>query len=710
MLKIRYILLLTLCVLMPVTAVHAETVTSTAGHHDQDIKDGEVVLKDAANRVTFTLSGPQEILYKSRSVGTWGMDAYDVGKVGRNSSMTLTINWTVAPGYDIEVTKIAFWGRAYGADQPHNYGGKIEFEGVTKGAGTNWVVENEDEGASFSVTKNFSNGTKIICKNILSASIFSYNFYFLIKNLQITYTLTPLFIFDGSGNGVGDAEHTKWGKADNWVLNTLPTIADNVIIRHDVVITEAVSARQITIESPNTVTVAPTGVLKVGAGGIKNATPDNFKLQAATGGADKGKTGVLLIDPACATMPNATAEMYSKAYFDMNVDASERNNAGAYQYVGSPLVAGTVAKTIFTNSWIYNWDEPSGEWKNNRKTLTLKPFEGYATSQYMDPAGLLIEHKGQLASNGNQTINLSYTATSAEPGINVLANSYTAPIDIKQFVDGDFSAGVEATIYLFNTGSKNDVIAHPELNGDLAGQFIAIPIHQAGEMVGSFQLPIFIPSMQGFYVKTNNDGSTLTLDYKRLVWEATNGNAPLRAKRADEQKKASLCVTIEADGWRDQVYLLEAEEYDAAFENGYDAHKLMQGNLNIFTLEGEDALAVDATNRIAGTKLGVRTGEETAYTLTFGSVSGEAEWSLYDAETQATIDIEEGTQYTFFAEPNSEIRDRFYITERNDAPAITTDLEEVNTGAASHKFIKDGQLFVMKNGLIYNTLGVVVSR
>ena len=360
---------------------------------------------------------------------------------------------------------------------------------------------------------------------------------------------------------------------------------------------------------------------------------------------------------------------------------------------------------------MYSWYEDSGEWKNKRKTLTLEPFVGYCTSQYMKSEGLLIEHKGQLASNGNQTINLSYTATSAEPGINVLANSYTAPIDITQFVDDDFSAGVEATIYLFNTGSKNQAAEHDgDYYGDAAGQFIEIPIHQAGKWVGSFQWPFVIPAMQGFYVKANSAGSTLTLNYERLVWNATHSNTPLRAKRADEPKKGSLCVTVEADGWRDQVFLLESEEYDAAFENGYDAHKLMQGNLNIFTIEGEDVLAVDATNSIIGTRIGVRTGEETAYTLTFGALSGEAEWSLYDAETQATIDIEEGMQYTFFAEPNSEIRDRFYITERSDAPAITTDLDEVNTGVASHKFIKDGRLYVIKNGLIYNTLGVVVSR
>ncbi len=707
MLKIRYILFL-LCALTFVIAVHAETVTSTAGHHDQDIKDGKVVLKDAANRATFTLSG-MDIKYKTR-FGALNIDAYDLGTVGWRSSQFVTLSWTVDPDYTIVVTNISFWVRAYTSSESRTNDGKVVFNGNTKTAGTIWVLEEDNHWAKFSESKagGFTSGIQIECKNALTSVLsLAYTYDYIIKNLSITYTLTPKFIFKGNGAG-GASEQLKWEKADNWLPGTLPSLSDEVFIRHDAVITGNATAKSVTIEGTNKVTVAPTGTLKVGDGGIKNASADNFKLEAAQAGTNKGQTGVLLIDPSCSTMPSATAEMYSKAYFDMNVDASERNNAGAYQYVGSPMVAGTAAKTIFPNSWVYSWFEDSGEWKNKRKTLTLEPFVGYCTSQYMDPAGLLIEHKGQLASNGNRVLDLSYTATSAEPGINVLANSYTAPIDIKQFVDGDFS-GVEATIYLFNTGSKNDVKDHPELNGDLAGQFIAIPIHQAGEMVGSFQLPYVVPAMQGFYVKANSAG-TLTLNYERLVWNATHENTPLRAKRAEEQKKGSLCVMVEADGWRDQVYLLESEEYDAAFENGYDAHKLMQGNLNIFTLEGEEALAVDATNRIAGTKIGVRTGEETAYTLTFGALSGETEWSLFDAQAQETIAIEEGMQYTFFAEPNSEIRDRFYITERNDAPAITTDLENVVDGAESRKFIKDGRLFVIKNGMIYDMLGVVVSR
>ncbi len=695
MLKFRHILML----LFGVWAIQLQGATSKINQYAlvSNFNESKREVSWDASNVTFALKGTNNAIYTT--LGNFYLACGpSIGIIPLNTGSTFTLSWKVNKDYTIEVSNVTInVDRASGASSYITVG-----DGARTGDLFYWILSTADISTGSKVYTTYES-VPIVFEKAFSWSTVAVN------SITITYTLIPKFIFKGNGSG-SESDHLKWEQADNWLPNALPTISDSVFIRHDAVITGNATAKSVTIEGTNKVTVAPEGVLKVGTGGIKNASVDNFKLEAAQTGTNKGQTGVLLIDPSCTTMPSATAEMYSKAYFDMNVDASERNNAGAYQYVGSPMVAGAAAKTIFPNSWVYSWFEDSGEWKNKRKTLTLEPFVGYCTSQYMDPAGILIEHKGQLASNGNQVLNLSYTATSAEPGINVLANSYTAPIDITKFVDTDFSTGVDATIYLFNTGSKNDVKEHPELNGDLAGQFIAIPIHLAGTVKDGFLLPAVIPAMQGFYVKTNTNGSTLTLNYKRLVWNATHSNTPLRAKRAEEQQKGSLCVMVEADGWRDQVYLLESEEYDAAFENGYDAHKLMQGNLNIFTLEGEEALAVDATNHIAGTKIGVRTGEETAYTLTFGALSGETEWSLFDAETQATIDIEEGMQYTFFAEPNSEIRDRFYITERNDAPAITTDLEKVGDGAESRKFIKDGRLFVIKNGLIYNMLGVVVSR
>ena len=700
MLKIRYILFL-LCALT--FSVSAWGVTSTVngstlyGDFDDDIHSVSWTSGTGAQKVTFTLSGTNKAIYAV----LWNIylasgPAKAIG--GDNVGATFSLSWQVNADYDLEVTKVTIKvGKASGGESYITIG-----DGARSG-NLFYTATNKTLSSGTKVYTTFES-VPIVFEKALTWSVVT------VDRIEITYNIIPKFIFKGTGAG-GASEQVKWGNADNWLPGTLPSLSDDVFIRHDVVVSGTGEAKSVTIESTNKVTIAPTGTLKVGDGGIIGATEDNFKLEAAQAGTNKGQTGALLIDPACSTMPSATAEMYSKAYFDMNVDASERNNAGAYQYVGSPMAAGAAAKTVFPNSWVYGWEESVGEWKNKRKE-NLQPFVGYYTSQYAEPEGMLITYKGQLALNSNQELDLSYTATSAEPGMNAFANSYTAPIDITKFQSAvDFSTGVEATIYLFNTGSRNDSAARKDQGIDLAaaGQFIPIPVNSAADLVSSFGYPAVIPAMQGFYVKTNKAGK-MWLNYERLVWNAAHGNVPLRAKRAEEQKNGALSIAIEADGWKDQVFLLESEEYDAAFENGYDAHKLMSGNLNIFTLEGEDALAVDATNRIAGTKIAVRTGAETAYTLTFCSVSGEAEWSLYDAETKETVDIEEGAQYTFFAEPNSEIRDRFYITERNDSPAVTTDLETVNNGAESHKFIKDGQLFVIKNGLIYNTLGVVVSR
>ena len=82
---------------------------------------------------------------------------------------------------------------------------------------------------------------------------------------------------------------------------------------------------------------------------------------------------------------------------------------------------------------------------------------------------------------------------------------------------------------------------------------------------------------------------------------------------------------------------------------------------------------------------------------------------LSDSETLELIPILEGAQYTFFAEPNSVLTERFRIVER-EMPTITTDLQNAAPETKVHKFIKDGQLMILKNGVLYNIMGTIVQR
>lgn len=523
------------------------------------------------------------------------------------------------------------------------------------------------------------------------------------EEITLTRFARKEYIFNGES---ATGETTDWQMGGNWNRNTQPDYRHVVSVQHDLVIDEEVSVYSLVIENdkdgnPVTVTIAPTGGLTVGAGGVKNATRDNFILQAGTTGATKGQTGYLRVSPYTReTMPEATVELFSIAYTDYQLGKSSPLE---WQYVGYPLKDEAKAKSIF-DGWIYNWVESEGTWKNNRKKLTLEPFTGYATSQDYESEGLLIEFNGQLVDNTTQYVPLTYSEESPMSGWNAIANSFAAPIDIKKMMADIAEEDVEATVYLFNTGSTDQV------KGE-AGTYVIVPMALAGSKYGDVAYPSVIPSMQGFFVKAQRNTS-LKLDYSKIVWGAdyeSTPNSPLRVKANNQSSSTSvLSVMLENNGQHERMQLIESEDFVTSFENGYDAH-IMPRDFNIFAIEDEtDYLAIDATNSIIGTRLGVRTGEETAYTITFSHLSDRDDLALLDAETNETIDINEGTAYTFFAEPNSMIEDRFQIVERENVPAITTDIENVEKESKAHKFIKDGQLYILKNGILYNAMGAVV--
>lgn len=533
-------------------------------------------------------------------------------------------------------------------------------------------------------------------------------------NFETTATINVLrrtFIFDGSGISI--KEH--WINDDNWENNETPTAEDNAIIRHNAEITEEVSVYSVTIDDGYSLTIAPTGGLTVGAGGISGATKDNFFIRADKDAmsARKGQTGYLRVSPEfTGAMPTATVELFTVGYYDMS--AENHNELGKWQFIGYPVEDDAVAKAVFSKSWLYNWNATSQEWENNRKTYVLQPFEGYATSQYRDENGLLVTFTGELVAPATKELALTYNAGD-EFTHNVRANSFVAPIDITKFEDEDF-VNAERTVYIFNTGSQHDVEALASLKGgsvDAPGQYIAIPVGTARAMRAAFSTPTVIAPMQGFCVHATSAGASVTLDYDKIIWRgdyAENSNSPLRvgARNKANEDVQSLRVSVYSENGADNLYLLESEQYDNAYENGYDARKKNEGELNVFAVEGDDLLSVDATNSILGTRVGVRTGVETAYTFAFSHLNSEKELALLDNETNEKIDINEGTEYTFFAEPNSVIAGRFQIVERADAPAIATDVKNVENEVKAHKFIKDNQLYILKNGVLYTATGAVV--
>lgn len=531
-----------------------------------------------------------------------------------------------------------------------------------------------------------------------------------------------VWIFNG-----GDVAEEKedYNNKANWNKDGVPGENDDVLINAPMVISGGeMKVHSITINWEDkgkgipAITINPNGGLTVGDGGVDALKVvnkiENLVLKAGQADELKGQTGFLRVHPKSAEpMPEATVELYSTTWYNSN---NEAGNTTRFQCIGTPIEDdGIVASSVFpAGTMLYAWKEDTEKWTSSR-TKKLEPFKGYDLSQRLNEEGLLITYSGLLSAK-DTSIDLSHT--SSEKGFNLLANSYTAPISIENFSDDDF-VNVNKTIYILNAGTKLE--SDKQEGGlDAAGKWVGVPIKTAAELA-AVGYPCMISSMQGFWVKTTGADAKLKLNYNRLVFDKVDysgicANKPLRSpKRSQDMAQEDMPITgklkidLRTEGDADCLFILESERFDSIYEDGYDALKIASESMDIFTIREDEKLSVDATNSILGTRIGLRAGETITYTMSFSHMMSEHELQLFDVETNKLISIYDGLEYTFNVEPNTTITERFIILEREKAPEISTSIESATSnGAKVHKFIKDNQLYILKNGVLYNATGARV--
>lgn len=467
--------------------------------------------------------------------------------------------------------------------------------------------------------------------------------------VQFNVVSEPTFTFD--------LKEGDWKESALWACNSrydhgqLPTAATPVVIKQPVMISTNVEAYSILLKDGGKITIAPTGGLTVYAGGITGASKDNLIIQSDHTGA-----GFFRMSPeAEMAMPEATIRYTTKSTLDTGADEN-----ATWQYVGAPAAGVYFDKNAQT--WISRWDEQQG-WIEQTEAFDMVPFAGYTITQYGQPTYAL---SGQLI-NADQYIVLSHKAE----GDNVFANSYAAPIDVKNFTVEDFDEGIDRTFYLFNSGSWNQWNAgegdgtNLGKNGDdTPGHYCAIPVLLASQYDDRYDITT-IPPMQGVYVIANTDGATIHLNYEKHVWNAqgTRLNAAMRVqKRNTDVAERRLRVQVNsAHSGADRIYLFGDSLYSAEYDNGYDAMKQMaDGSVNLYVSAAFGKAEVAATDHIDSTSIGFTAGEDEDYTLTFTSLIGDSLY-LQDTANDSVVAITEGGQYTFSAAPKTDTPDRFRV-------------------------------------------------
>ncbi len=530
---------------------------------------------------------------------------------------------------------------------------------------------------------------------------------------------TALVFTDADGD-------SDWTNGDNWMMGVVPTINDDVIIRKPSIVPSGGTAKAKSVVLDHltghngTIEIEPTGRLVI-ADTLRKMTGTTVRAAKTYSplteddlyiGSSAAGLGALAIGNHAAAngLNNATISFYTLS------SGSKGSSASVAQYVGTPFSNEPEMLYQFYNSWMYKYvNTGTPDWERVNGGDGLKAFEGYcvfSADAWDNDGGHTYWMQGTLVASQDKEIDLVYNGDdgSNPNNENMLANSWMAPIKIKAFQASDFT-NTDAAIYIFNAGSPDDYDIRGGSNGTLAGQYQAYT-------PGSAEETDVIPSMQAFSVYTNDDDPSITLNYNRLVYDpavaglAVQPNkAPRRAvATTDAPDRMRLYVKAES-GYGDMLYMLEREDYEDGFENGYDARKMFGEDVapQLYTITSDGNMAISCVPTYEGQVLGFRKGtNDNVYTFTF-DYAGENTWYLNDMKEQTSTLISSESMYLFFAS-ESDMTARFIIsaTPIHYMPTGIQDSEYSIQNSEVRKIVVDDHVFIIRNGRMYDVTGVMV--
>ncbi|NLJ21326.1 MAG: T9SS type A sorting domain-containing protein [Bacteroidales bacterium] len=522
---------------------------------------------------------------------------------------------------------------------------------------------------------------------------------------------------------MGAVSSTDWATASNWTAGFVPLAGDNVeyatVANYG---TAAVNDLQLDadrtisslINATNKKLIIPAAKALTVNNTITISDSQNANLILIKSGGSSTPQGTLIFHNDADHPVYGTVEMYSKAWIDPN---GATNNKYFWQYFGLPFRS-LQANPSFYGAYVRKWDETgttiSNHWVQLGNNDVIQSFLGYEICQ---PSEKTYTWQGILENRDFSSGELAYTSSALYPGQHIFGNSYTAAIDITQI---NFGNNMEATVYLYNTGSFNNWGTN---NGETSnsptntnpGTYAAIPQNQAGQ--GGVQGQI--PSMQGFLVKamSNTTGNTLSIPYSSVAVKNTTLQRAKAANENSSDEKQYLRIDLKTDTVIvDRMWIFNEENCTRSFDNGWDGPKMLteNGTPALCAIEKDGLYQVNSVNNMDETKLGFRKGTATQYTLTFYPKNLQQRYPavyLLDEATNKAIKIEnEETAYTFTATGAGNLQQRFRIVARYYDKGETEGETQIKVFSSKSHIVIDNLSTENGEALIYDISGRKIAQ
>ena len=516
-----------------------------------------------------------------------------------------------------------------------------------------------------------------------------------------------------------------WNNAANWRQNavpianqdiTIPTTTNSPILGPGLV--SAAICNNLTIELGAVFTIFPGNILTVKGIITNKAGVMGLIIKAST--LDGVPNGSLIFHNSYNDSVQATVEMYSKASWDKT---QPTGSIYRWQFLGIP-VRSVIANPTFDGSIVRQMCEnvvgTTKRWVALSNSSVLTPFTGY---EIVQPSATTYTFQGQLINSNYNSGKLSYTSTATYKGEHLIANSYTAAIDIKQIVFGSSDPLVmENTVYLFNTGSLSDWTNNGSggTGSSLTttpGQYTSVPQNNAGD--GG--IPAQVPSMQGFTVVVKKDDPTATVSFpyssSGTVVKNTDKQRVSKNAQTKPSDKIYSIFDVKGTSYNDKLWIFTEPTCSHSFDNGWDGPKSIGTALapQIYAMESDGNYQVNTVDDINNTEIGFQKGGDVNYMLTvthqnLGMKYGEA--LLVDLLQNKTIDItQSGTQYQFESLEGDAIKRFKIVTNQGEitgTPKI--DQEELRVFSSGKTiFIRN---YMNNSGelILYDVAGIALQR
>ena len=369
-------------------------------------------------------------------------------------------------------------------------------------------------------------------------------------------------------------------------------------------------------------------------------------------------TGTLLFaNPGVNQNVGGTVEFYNQGYDCADCGMYRRS----WQYFGIPVNEsdfpyGHVAGNETVNQWVEPFNGDKWRPAPYAPDTKLQKFKGYQITNDVQaqPTGVY-SFKGTLCVC-DAFLNLTRTSGVNYSGANLIGNSYTGAIDIKQGIV--FPQEVEQTVYLFNTGTRDQwrKLNGSTVSGYRAGQYLSVPKNTAGQD----NLPDRIPSMHSFLVKMQNGPScTLQILYDKLLKNTTvdNGNGTQIAWRSGNSGSTnmpSLVMDVLGNESADRLWIFTDGGLSFGFDNGWDGRKLTEKGLSqLYAMSdiGNDKFQVAGVPELNNLLIGFDADKDGQYTLEFALSDHFAKGGVFleDLSRGVTQRIVDGGSYSFDA-------------------------------------------------------------